>query len=126
MLSRLCPLLIWQETLRLKDELTRLQKQRELIATKARELQQTRLRVRPKDVATLQRARQLVNPDGADLRAASQEEDREVDGAQKAVDRLQRKQRELLQSSQARRADLERELVEERILRDELAGEVDA
>ena len=80
------------------------------------------MRVRPKDIKTLARAKALVNPHGVDLNAeVVAKEEEEVAAVQAAVDRLARRQRELLQTSQRKRSTLERELIEERILRDELA-----
>ena len=57
---------------------------------------------------------------------ATRREEDAVSGAQAQVDRLQRRQRELLHASQAGRAALARELLEERILRNELAAEAEA
>ena len=80
----------------------------------------------PCGTITLQRARALVNPHNADLDAeATNAEEEAVDAAQAGVDRLRARQRELLQSSQRERMHLERELIEERILRDELAAEAE-
>ena len=99
-----------------------LQKKRELIAEKTRALQHTKLRVRPSDMKTLQRAKALV----AEQPGASgelREEEEAVASAEAAIERLARKQREQLALSQRRRGNLARELVEERILREELAAE---
>ena len=77
--------------------------------------------MRPKDIHTLQRARALVQPK---LGACDEENDRaesQLAEAQAAVDRLARQQREQLRRSQDARFDLARELVEERILKTELA-----
>ena len=110
------------ESSRLKDELIHLQKQRDLLSDKTRELQSTKMRVRTRDLKTLALAKNLVNPHGIDLEAeARSNEEEAVLAAQAQVDRLQRRQRELLISTQKRRATLERELVEERVLRDALA-----
>ena len=106
---------------RLHAELLELQRKRDIIVEKSRELQQTKRRVRPKDIHTLQRARALVQPK---LGACDEENDRaesQVAEAQAAVDRLARQQREQLRRSQDARVDLARELVEERILKFELA-----
>ena len=111
---------------RLRDELMQLQKQRDLIATKTRELQANKRRVRPNDIKVIERARALVNPEGMNLQAeAVAREEEAVDAAQAQVDRLALRQRDLLQVSQTRRATLARELVEERLLREELAAEVE-
>ena len=106
---------------RLHAELLELQRKRDIIVEKSRELQQTKRRVRPKAIHTLQRARALVQPK---LGACDEENDRaesQVAEAQAAVDRLARQQREQLRRSQDARVDLARELVEERILKFELA-----
>jgi len=99
----------------LRDELIMVQRQRDLVAEKTRELQANKLRVRPKDVKTLARAKALVNPNGVDLNAeAVRGEEESVAQAQAQVDRLSRRQRVLLQETQGKRVDLERDLVEER------------
>ena len=110
---------------RLRDELMAVQRQRDLIAEKGRELEQTRLRVRPKDIATLQRAKALV----AKTQEAVDEQRRKSEGdlgaVQGRIDRLARVQRERLELSHRHRAALQRERLEGRILREELAFEME-
>ena len=109
---------------RLRDDLLSLQRQREQLAEKSRELEQSRLRVRPKDIATLARAQKLLakSAEGVDeMRRSAQSE---LDAAQARIDRLAKVQRERLEVSHRRRESLQRELLEGRILREELAGEM--
>ena len=107
----------------LRDELIELQKKREVLAEKTRELQHTKLRVRPKDIKTLERARALVEPKVGDHAKQAQADADKAAEVQATIDKLARRQREQLQLSQRGRAIVERELIEERILREELAAE---
>ena len=94
-----------------------------MLAEKTRELHHTKLRVRPKDIQTLERAKALVQPKMGEVERAAEGDAAKAAEVQGAIDRLARRQREQLQLSQHQRDDLERELIEERILREELAAE---
>jgi hypothetical protein len=109
---------------RLRDELLVVQRHRDSIAEKQRHLEQSQLRVRPKDLATLQRARELVARTSGDTEEHRRRTEGELSAAQGRIDRLARLQRERLESSHRRRASLQRERLEGRILREELAKEM--
>ena len=111
---------------RLRDELLVVQRHRDSIAEKQRQLEQAQLRVRPKDLATLQRARELVARTSGDMEEHRRRTEGELSAAQGRIDRLARLQRERLESSHRRRASLQRERLEGRILREELAKEMDS
>jgi hypothetical protein len=94
---------------RLRDELLVVQRHRDSIAEKQRHLEQSQLRVRPKDLATLQRARELVARTSGDTEEHRRRTEGELSAAQGRIDRLAR---------------LQRERLEGRILREELAKEM--
>jgi hypothetical protein len=110
---------------RLHEQLLSLQRQREALAQKSRELQQTKRKVRPKDIHTLQRARALVEPKLTARDAEQDAAEAKLKEVQAGVDKLSQQQRDQLYRSQEARNALQRELIEERILKLELADEPD-
>lgn len=108
---------------RLRKTLVEVQRKRELIAAKNKELQQTKLRVRPRDLRTLQRAREVLEPKLGERDDENREAEDQLALERAKIEKLQRQQREALRRSQDQRMELYRELIEERILKDELAAE---
>ena len=91
---------------------------------KRRELETTRLRVRPKDIATLQRAKALVAKTQGAVDEQRRDTAKDLAAVQVRIDRLARQQRERLELSHRRRGALLRERLEVRILREALAEEM--
>ena len=108
---------------RLRDELRMVQKEREDLAEKRRELEQTRVRVRPKDIVTLQRAKALLARSQCGAEEERRQWESELAHIRGRIERLGRQQRERLELSHRCRAALQRERLESRILREELANE---
>ena len=106
---------------RLRDDLLAIQRQRERLAEKTRELELQRTRVRPKDIATLQRAKELMAKTQGGVDEARRQSAGEVEAAQARVERLARQQRDRLETSHRQHASLLREQIEGRVLREELA-----
>ena len=84
-------------------------------------LKQQRLRVRPKDIQTLDRARRLLDAPKAEIARTRTE-------TESASEQLERRSRELKEKLRAEQLDshqkhleLERALLEERIMKEELA-----